>query len=178
MIAHECIAQHFHVNEDWTIVEAVDEDNRPVPFGQQSAKILITNLANFIQPIIRFKVTDRVIMHKEPCSCGKNGLWLELEGRTDDILTFSGGKRIAPLGLYAILKEIHTIRRFQVVQTAPDVLSLRLVAHNREAAFEEARSAITEYLQRENIAARIILSEETPSANPSSGKFKHIIALR
>ncbi|MGM9538807.1 MAG: hypothetical protein ACI3VN_10800 [Candidatus Onthomonas sp.] len=178
MIANECIAQHFHINEDWVIVEAVDENNRPVPYGQQSAKILVTNLANYVQPIIRFEVTDRVRLHNEPCPCGKPGLWLELEGRTDDILTFSCGKRIAPLGLYAILKEIHGIQRFQVVQTEPDLLSLRLTAENPQEAFAQARTAIMDYLSGEQIAAEVILSPDQPSADPNSGKFKHIIALK
>lgn len=177
-MACECTEQHFHINDDWVILEAVDENNKPVPFGQQSAKILITNLANFIQPIIRFEVTDRVILHNEPCPCGKPGLWLELEGRTDDILTFSNGKRIAPLSLYVILKEVHALRRFQLVQMEPDVLSLRLTADDRHSAFEQAKKAVTDYLRGEGIDAEVLLSEEEPSADPHSGKFKHVIAKR
>lgn len=177
-MACECTEQHFHINDDWVILEAVDENNKPVPFGQQSAKILITNLANFIQPIIRFEVTDRVILHNEPCPCGKPGLWLELEGRTDDILTFSNGKRIAPLSLYVTLKEVHALRRFQLVQMEPDVLSLRLTADDRHSAFEQAKKAVTDYLRGEGIDAEVLLSEEEPSADPHSGKFKHVIAKR
>ena len=177
-MACECTEQHFHINDDWVILEAVDENNKPVPFGQQSAKILITNLANFIQPIIRFEVTDRVILHNDPCPCGKPGLWLELEGRTDDILTFSNGKRIAPLSLYVTLKEVHALRRFQLVQMEPDVLSLRLTADDRHSAFEQAKKAVTDYLRGEGIDAEVLLSEEEPSADPHSGKFKHVIAKR
>lgn len=177
-MACECTEQHFHINDDWVILEAVDENNKPVPFGQQSAKILITNLANFIQPIIRFEVTDRVILHNEPCPCGKPGLWLELEGRTDDILTFSNGKRIAPLSLYVTPKEVHALRRFQLVQMEPDVLSLRLTADDRHSAFEQAKKAVTDYLRGEGIDAEVLLSEEEPSADPHSGKFKHVIAKR
>lgn len=177
-MACECTEQHFHINDDWVILEAVDENNKPVPFGQQSAKILITNLANFIQPIIRFEVTGRVILHNEPCPCGKPGLWLELEGRTDDILTFSNGKRIAPLSLYVTLKEVHALRRFQLVQMEPDVLSLRLTADDRHSAFEQAKKAVTDYLRGEGIDAEVLLSEEEPSADPHSGKFKHVIAKR
>lgn len=177
-IANECTAHHFHVNDDWVIVEPVDENNQPVPYGKQSAKILITNLANYIQPIIRFEITDRVIMHEGACPCGKNGTWLELEGRTDDILTFSNGKRIAPLGLYAILKEIHEIQRFQLVQVERDVLALRLIAENREAAFAKAKEALEYYLKQENIEAEICLSKGIPVVDRHSGKFKHVIAMK
>ena len=34
-------------------------------------KVLITNLSNYIQPFIRYEVTDRIIVHGEPCGCGK-----------------------------------------------------------------------------------------------------------
>lgn len=177
-IANECTSHYFHVNDDWVIVEAVDEHNRPVPYGEQSAKLLLTNLANYIQPIIRFEITDRVIMHKGRCECGKCGIWLELEGRTDDILTFANGKRIAPLGLYAILKEIHEIQRFQLVQVEQNVLSLRLIAENREEAFRKAKEALEEYLQKMDIVAEIQMAKEEPAVDLRSGKFKHVIALK
>ena len=116
-IACECTERHLHINDDWIIIEAVDDDNRPVPSGTQSAKVLLTNLANKICPIIRFEITDRIVIHNEPCSCGNPRPWLTLEGRTDDILTFKNGIRIAPLSLYAILKEVHGIERFQLFNT-------------------------------------------------------------
>ncbi|MCR4713634.1 MAG: hypothetical protein K5751_04565, partial [Treponemataceae bacterium] len=118
----------FHVNDDWVILEAVDANNQPVPFGTQSSKVLLTNLANKVCPIIRFEITDRIVMHNEPCACGNDRPWLTIEGRTDDILTFANGVKIAPLSLYAILKEIHGIQRFQLVQTGGNALELRLVA--------------------------------------------------
>lgn len=45
-VACECTEYHFHVNDDWIILESVDENNQPVPFGMQSSKVLLTNLAN------------------------------------------------------------------------------------------------------------------------------------
>lgn len=42
-IACECTEQHFHINDDWLIVEPVDKDNKPVPDGIQADKILLTN---------------------------------------------------------------------------------------------------------------------------------------
>lgn len=110
-VACECTERHFHINDDWIIVEAVDENNQPVPFGTQSAKVLLTNLANKICPIIRFEITDRIILHKEPCACGNSRPWLTLEGRTDDILVFGNGIKFASLPLYAILKEVQGIER-------------------------------------------------------------------
>lgn len=175
-IACECTEKHFHINDDWVIIEAVDENNVPVPFGTQSAKVLLTNLANRICPIIRFEITDRVVLHNEQCACGNSKPWLTLEGRTDDILTFENGVRIAPLSLYAILKEVHGIERFQLIQHDHDRLELRMIAENKEKLFAEAKQEVEIYLHKNGVNAEIYLSNNIPEANPVSGKYKHIIA--
>lgn len=174
-IACECAEGHLHVNEDWVIVEPVDQDNRPVKDGVLSDKVLVTNLGNFIQPFIRYELTDRVIVHHEKCRCGRKSMWLEIEGRTDDTLVFSGGVKAAPMSLYKILEEVHSVQRFQLIQTAPDHLELRLVSSMPEESFEEARKQLLSFLQEKGADdVKITLSEKMPEADPVSGKFKHI----
>lgn len=175
-IACECTEKHFHINDDWVILEAVDENNQPVPFGTQSAKMLLTNLANKVCPIIRFEITDRIVLHDEPCACGNNRPWLTLEGRTDDILIFANGVRIAPMSLYAVLKEVHGIQRFQLIQQEDDRLELRIIAENKDTLFPQAKQAVEAYLSQNGVTTEVFLSEDLPQANPISGKFKHIIA--
>jgi hypothetical protein len=53
MIAYDCGHGWLHVHADWASLEPVDEQRRPVPVGERSATVLLTNLANRIQPIIR-----------------------------------------------------------------------------------------------------------------------------
>ncbi|MBR5088539.1 MAG: phenylacetate--CoA ligase family protein [Ruminiclostridium sp.] len=174
-IACECSEGHLHINEDWVIVEPVDKDNRPVKYGERSDKVLVTNLSNYIQPFIRYELTDRVIVHDEKCSCGRATHWLEIEGRTDDILEFENGVKLAPMSFYKILEEVKSVRRFQLVQRAPDMLELRLTAGNKNEAFGEARRELLTFLESKGVnGTEIILSEETPQADRVSGKFKHI----
>ena len=173
-IACECEEKHLHINEDWVIVEPVDQNYQPVPFGEQSDKVLITNLANTIQPFIRYELTDRIIVHDETCSCGRSTRWLEIEGRTDDILEFRDGVRIAPMSLYKILEEVKPIRRFQLVQRAEDAVEVRILADQPETAFEEARRDLDAFFQTKGLHVNISLSEIPPQADPVSGKFRHI----
>ncbi len=56
----ECAHGLFHVNSDWYILEPVDEDYRPVAPDVGSHTVLITNLANRVQPLIRYDLGDRV----------------------------------------------------------------------------------------------------------------------
>ncbi len=180
-VACECIHQHFHINDDWLIVEAVDRDNRPVADGVQSDKILLTNLYNFTQPFIRYEITDRVILHHEPCPCGNPSPWLEIEGRTDEILSFEGSNgqvKIAPLALYALLKEVHAIRQFQLISHSQNQLELRLICmdgESIEAAFRQAYECLRSYLSENGVpSVSITLSHEKPQPHPKSGKFKHV----
>lgn len=186
-IACECTEQHFHINEDWVIVEPVDHDNNPVPDGVRSDKILLTNLFNYTQPFIRYEITDRVVMHHEPCVCGNPAPWLTLEGRTDDVVSFvkeqkdAGQKeiKIAPLALYATLKEVHELRRFQLIVHKNNQAELRLEAVDscdRNTAYEKAKIALTDFLVVHDIHhVTFSLSEELPKQQAGSGKFKHII---
>ena len=142
-IACECSCGHLHINEDWVIVEPVDKNNNPVGYGVQSDKVLITNLSNYIQPFIRYELMDRIIVHNEKCKCGKKSCWLEIEGRTDDILEFENGVLIAPMSFYKILEEIKEIDRFQLIQKSYKKLELRIISDEKKVAFEKAKKRVT-----------------------------------
>lgn len=173
-IACECREGHLHINEGWVILEPVDREGRPVAPGVRSDRVFITNLSNRIQPFIRYELTDRVIVHEEPCPCGRTTRWLEIEGRTDDILTFSGGVSVAPMSLYKVLEEVPKVRRFQLVQRSPEALELRLVADDRGAAFQAAKGALRSFFESKGLSVEILLADDPPQADPVSGKFKHV----
>lgn len=182
-VACECRQQHLHINDDWVIIEPVDENNQPVAAGVQSDKLLLTNLFNYSQPFIRYEVTDRIIVHNEPCACGNLSLWMEIEGRNDDVLSFvENGKevRVPPLAVYAKLKEIHCLKRFQLVVHKENHMELRLDVDadiSKETAFEKANFALKEFFCQYGIRnVNITLSIDSPRQHPGSGKFKHIIS--
>lgn len=184
-VACECEHQHFHINDDWMIVEPVDKDGNPVPDGVLSDKILLTNLYNYAQPFIRYEVTDRVIMHHEKCPCGNSSPWIELEGRTDDVTSFiENGKviKIAPLAVYAVLKEVENLRRFQVLVYNGNKVHLRIEQKqgaDKTAVFEKAREALVNYLAVQGVEnVYVTLLEELPQQDANSGKFKHIINMQ
>ena len=164
------------------IVEPIDEKGNPVRDGVQSDRILLTNLYNYTQPFIRYEVTDRVIFHHEPCPCGNPSPWIELEGRTDDVTIFrEDGKtiRIAPLSVYAVLKEVPSLRRFQVLVHPENRIELRMEeapGAKRSEVFETAKQRLQDYLRSQHIThALVILSEEMPKQDARSGKFRHVI---
>lgn len=184
-IACECSEQHLHINDDWVIVEPVDLKNKPVPNGVRADKILLTNLFNYTQPFIRYEITDRVTLHDEPCKCNNPSPWLTLEGRNDDVITFTQDNckiKLAPLAIYATLKEVHEIRRFQLVaKQTKNIAQLRLVpieTVTKEDAFQKAKTALEIFFSTHGLYdISIILSDEEPKQDTGSGKFKHIIRV-
>lgn len=183
-VACECTQQHLHINDDWIIVEPVDVQGNPVPDGKLADKYLLTNLFNYTQPMIRYEVTDRIILHREACPCGNLSPWLEIEGRNDDVLTFTqDGQtiRVPPLAIYAKLKEVSQLRRFQLLKYPENRMELRLEpmeGTGRGEAFEKASAALRELLSVYGVTeVSLSLSEDLPRQHPVSGKFKHIMNM-
>jgi phenylacetate-coenzyme A ligase PaaK-like adenylate-forming protein len=52
----------LEIDEDLVVVEAVDEHNDPVPSGTPGATVLVTNLVNFAQPLIRYEISDAITL--------------------------------------------------------------------------------------------------------------------
>ena len=133
-----------HLLEDAAIIENVDADNRPVAPGEQGAKLLVTNLVNRVQPIIRLELPDVVTMEPEPCPCGSCLTRIRgIEGRTDDVIKLPGlgGGDVTLLPIeFAVVTREPGVREFQVVQEGP-VLRIRLVPANGAGAALEERVA-------------------------------------
>ena len=80
------------------------------------------------------------------------------------------------MSLYKILEEVKSIRRFQLIQTGPRRLELRLTGDQPEAGFAQAKRDITAFLGGKGVKGlEITLSDQPPQAHPVSGKFKHIL---
>ena len=60
----------MHVADDLVILEPADADGNVVPYGQPAERMLLTNLFNLAQPLIRYDLVDAVTMTDEPCPCG------------------------------------------------------------------------------------------------------------
>ena len=108
----------MHLPDDLHYVEPVDEADRPVPPGTPAAKLLVTNLFNLTEPLIRYEVTDQLVVLPEPCPCGVATRRIDhLLGRADDIFTYPGGIRVHPLTIRALLGRHRYVVEYQVIQT-------------------------------------------------------------
>ena len=98
---------------DMCIVELVDARNQPVTDGTASAKVLLTNLHNHTQPLIRYELTDRFIRYP---AAGDPYLHAAVEGRADETFRY-GTVTIDPLVLRTAMVKTPSVTEYQVRQT-------------------------------------------------------------
>jgi len=106
----ECGAHH---KPDLTIVEFLDDRNRPVERGE-AGEITITTLGVEGMPMVRFKTGDICIHFDEPCACGRHSIRLgPIIGRKGQMIKYKG-TTLYPSALYDILDNIPEITNYIV----------------------------------------------------------------
>jgi phenylacetate-coenzyme A ligase PaaK-like adenylate-forming protein len=178
-IAHDCGHGWLHVNEDWVILEPVDERGQPVEPGTPSHTVLMTNLANKVQPFIRYDLGDSVTFKPHPCACGNPLAALRVEGRRDDILVFGSAHdqvvRLLPLALSTVVEEAAQVFDFQLVQTGDRTLRVRL-EHRNESHWAKVLPALKRYLHAQGLDGVEVGRDDTaPVRSAISGKVRRVI---
>jgi phenylacetate-coenzyme A ligase PaaK-like adenylate-forming protein len=181
-LACECRKGSLHLNSDWAILEPVDGDGHAVPAGTAGETTLLTNLANHVQPLIRYDLGDRVTVRAAPCACGSPLPVIEVNGRCDDTLQFGAltarRVRILPLALSTVLEERAGLFDFQLIQDGPHELSLSTPARGKAAiaTLQRGRSALSAFLLEQGAGAiRIRCASGRPPRLGRSGKLQRVI---
>jgi len=143
VIAYECPATpgRMHVNPATCCLEVVDEEGSPVEVGAEGT-VLLANLFNLTMPLIRYELGDRAVSlgsGDTPCACGARGPVLgKILGRDDDLMLTPEGRKVSPrvpasLVFNALRSPTDArslqaaVRRFQIVQEAPNLVVVRLL---------------------------------------------------
>jgi phenylacetate-CoA ligase len=178
-----CAHGWYHVNSDWAVLEPVDADHRPVPPGQHSHTVLISNLANRVQPILRYDLGDSVLLRPDPCPCGSPLPAIRVQGRIADLLTFPTDRgehvSISPMAFGAVL-DVPGIEQFQLVQTAPTILRVRLRpadGADTDRVWQTVRDKVTHLLTEHKVGDVTLERAEEPPQQSPGGKYRRIIPL-
>lgn len=103
----------FSFNSDMCIVELVDDDRRPVAPGTPSTRVLVTNLCNTVQPLIRYELTDGFVA--APPDPRHGHLRARVRGRADTVFRY-GELEVAPNVVRGVLLRRPEIVEYQVFQ--------------------------------------------------------------
>jgi phenylacetate-coenzyme A ligase PaaK-like adenylate-forming protein len=173
----------MHVNADWAILEVVDAENRPVPAGTKGTRVLITNLANYVQPIIRYEVGDIVTMATQVCGCGSNlPLIAGIDGRDSDMFWIEGSQGVQPFPpaiFEEALQQVSQIREYQLIQENRNrfrILVEPLPGANVDR--ERARQILDTQLEEYELEVRLQTDlEVVERLMPRDGsKFKRVVS--
>lgn len=170
-----CPAGHMHIGEDINVIELIDDQGNPVPRGERSSRILVTNLHNRILPLIRYEITDEFQIAEGSCPCGSAYLHVaDVQGRSDDVFDYPGGVRVHPLNFRSVLGKDASILEYQVQQThrGADVI---LVSRSR-VDVEAIRSALELRLADLGVTApQVFVRQVDNIGRQSTGKLKRFV---
>ncbi len=183
-IAAECRYGHLHLNSDWVILESVDQQGRVLPANVTGATTLLTNLANHLQPLIRYDLGDHVTLHSACCECGSSLPLIEVQGRNDETLRLGnpGAQQVQllPLALSTILEHEAGLYDFQLTQKGPCELLLCTEQNGRAVtqSLQRAKVMLANYLALQGIGdVHIHCHSGASIARGRSGKVQRVIAM-
>jgi phenylacetate-CoA ligase len=181
-LSYRCGEGWLHVNADWAILEAVDEQYQPVAPGTASHTVLLTNLANRVQPILRYDLGDSIMTRPDPCPCGNPLPAILVRGRSADVLRLVGSDGrtldVAPLSFVTLLETIAGIERLQVVQTGPAKLEIRarfLPNADSEATWAALFEAVRHLLRDQGLANVETERADEPPRVSAGGKYRAVV---
>ncbi len=147
--------------------------------------MVVTNLYRRTQPIIRYELNDMIELDPAPCPCGSRFRVIRrIHGRADDLLyACDRAGRPRPIFpdyfLRSIIRATEAVEEYQVVQTAPRRLRVRLQI--RPGADPDGAAAAV----RMNLARlyddhgcdppEIEFAFGTPELHPDSRKLRRVI---
>ena len=179
LLANQCFEGRLHANVDCCIIEPVDEQDRPVPQGELSHHILVTNLMNLAQPIIRYRVDDGVVLTGERCPCGRPLPVVKVHGRSDDpiwLWDVHGDFQFhSPIAMEILFVGCPGLVQFQLVHERQNELRLRFVCDSEDRVHEVAsrlRSKLGRYFAQHGLQDAVRLRVEPVAAieRPRAGQ--------
>ena len=137
--ASECMCGNLHVDEDFCVMEFVDDHSTP-----GTSAVVGTNISNPAFPLLRLTTGDVGVVSGGGCTCSRPGRVVDrVDGRREDALVLADGSRVFTLN--HVFKDAVNVREAQIYQPAAGEVTLRVVPADTygpgddEALLREAR---------------------------------------
>ncbi len=174
--AHECDRhQGHHLAMEYALTEIAGADGAPLPHGS-IGKLVGTSLHNRAMPLIRYVTNDVTSLRAATCPCGR-GLELmdDVTTKAEDLLTLKDGRLISPSVLTHPFKPLDCIEGSQIVQTAHDAITVKIVAGSGYTDWH-TQHLTTELQQRLGQDVEIRIERVDALEHLASGKFKWVVS--
>jgi phenylacetate-CoA ligase len=161
-------------NSDMCIIELVDARDRPVGPGVPSAKVLVTNLYNLAQPLIRYELADSFV--RVPSGSGPGHLLARVQGRADEVFHYQAGD-LHPHIVRSVMVQSPEVTDYQVRQTRTGIEAHVVAADS--AGPEALRRRLAKALARGGLSQPDVTVRVVGdlARNADSGKLRRFIPL-
>ncbi len=184
-MATQCaFSQNLHMEADWHIFEALDDRLRPVIPGTPG-NLFLTNLYNYTQPLLRYRMNDEIIINGSPCGCGSAlPIISKLAGRQEDFLWYATAKGERDFIHPSVLVEFFVpgLKKFQYIQLPGDELLMKVIIEDdADRVVAAVRQRMTDILRGKQLDKTVKLHVEVVMEipnDPVTGKYKLIIPLK
>jgi phenylacetate-coenzyme A ligase PaaK-like adenylate-forming protein len=174
----------IHVFEDLCLIEPVDASGQPVPPGEVCEKYYLTNFLYHTQPLVRYKVTDRIVLDPAGCPCGLPFSRIRtMQGRSEDTISLpdndGGTVRIPSLAFTLAVEDLPGVLEHQFHIDESTAVVEVWIRPERGAAVEtlhdevgKALAAVLERFNATGAGVRIVIRQQFPRAAEAMGKHK------
>ena len=176
VLAGECeVNQHYHIFPEYSIVEIIGKDDKPVRGEGEMGEVVATGLNNWLCPLIRYRTMDLAIPANNTCGCRREyPLLRKVEGRTHEFIITKSG-RVISMTVFCMGSGVcDNIREFQFIQEKSGEVIFTMV---KSDSFTDLNlEKIREYLNwklGDDVDLIIRFVDSIPSTN--SGKHPFII---
>ncbi|MDB5345473.1 MAG: phenylacetate--CoA ligase family protein [Schlesneria sp.] len=149
-LSTQCQHGHKHLNNDYSILEPMDASGQPTRPGELSDHVLVTNLINKVQPIIRYRVEDSVRVIDEPCPCGSVLPRVEVSSRKGSRIYLrndrSDWQLLSPPVVVDTMLRSRGVAQFQLIHAVQNELELKFIPKKGETCEAVAASITDQFI--------------------------------
>ena len=169
IIAFECPAGNLHINSDHVFLESIQSAPHETP-----GVLVVTELNNTYNPLIRYRLGDLGCVSDQPCACGSGFPVLqELAGREGSFIkTPDRGQHFSALLSYTFTRGI---KQFQAVQNSQEELCVKIVPDGtlNSQMLESYKYRLAQVLGDQILITFDLVTDIEPE---SSGKLRYFIS--
>ena len=178
VLAGECeYSDNYHIFPEYGFTEIINEEGHRITSPGLPGEIVGTGFNNYAMPLIRYRTGDIGKYAQGTCKCGREyDLFAEIEGRTDEYIYTSDGRKISLTGLIfgQHYKAFEQIKEMQLFQEREGQIEIRIVKYPGYSPSdeEEIRHTIQTAVQKGLEVTFLYVDDITPR---SSGKRAFLI---
>lgn len=174
VLGFECPEHRIHLVHENHIFE-YRQDGLRAQAGDE-AELLVTNLSDFVAPLIRYAPGDLVVPSRASCRCGRRAPLIDsVAGRAHAAIRTPSGAVVHGLFFTHLFDDFPIVHRFRVIQKT--LFAIRLELTSTEKIPNSALDTILRRVQEvmgQNVDVTVEQVADLPLAR--SGKFRWIVS--